>query len=70
MTRKKKSEPKHRPEIQLAGHATAEKPAAGQLWIAPNLNRTISGAGGNRGDHTTSAARLLKLAEIALKRGA
>jgi hypothetical protein len=33
----------------------------GEFWIGP---------GGNRGDHTTSAAKLLKLADIALKKGA
>ena len=41
---------------------------AGKLWIHPELNRKISGPGGNRGEHTTSAAELLKLADIALKK--
>lgn len=42
----------------------------GELWIDRNLNRTVTGPGGNRGDHTTPAAKLLKLAEIALKKRA
>ena len=41
---------------------------SGRLWIAPNLNRTVCGAGGNRGEHTTSSAQLLKLADIALRK--
>jgi len=44
-------------------------PEAGKLWIHPELNRKISGPGGNRGEHTTSTAELLKLADIALKKG-
>jgi hypothetical protein len=49
----------------------AARPSArtdlGKLWIAPDLNRTVSGPGGNRGEHTTSSAELLKLADIALR---
>jgi hypothetical protein len=43
---------------------------AGGLWIDPKLNRTVAGAGGNRGEHTTSSAKLLHLADIALKKDA
>jgi hypothetical protein len=49
---------------------TASNTAAGEFWIDPDLNRTIAGPGGNRGDHTTPTAKLLELAEIALKKGA
>jgi hypothetical protein len=42
----------------------------GGLWIDPKLNRTVAGAGGNRGEHTTSSAKLLHLADIALKKDA
>lgn len=41
---------------------------SGKLWISPDFNRTVSGPGGNRGEHTTSSAELLKLAEIALRK--
>lgn len=46
------------------------KPETSDLWINPDLNRKIAGPGGNRGDHTTSTAKLLELADIALKKGA
>jgi hypothetical protein len=49
---------------------TASNTAAGELWINPDLNRKVAGPGGNRGDHTTPTAKLLELAEIALKKGA
>lgn len=53
-------------------HSLRERSAArtdsGKLWISPDLNRTVSGPGGNRGEHTTSSAALLKLAEIALRK--
>jgi hypothetical protein len=46
------------------------KADAGEFWIDPDLNRKIAGPGGNRGEHTTSAAKLLELADIALKKDA
>jgi hypothetical protein len=55
-----------KPEAQSA----ASVAHFGEFWIDPDLNRRVAGPGGNRGDHTTSAAKLLKLADIALKKGA
>jgi hypothetical protein len=48
-------------------HSPALKPEAGELWIDPELNRTVAGPGGNRSGHTTPSAKLLHLADIALK---
>ncbi|MFL6435968.1 MAG: hypothetical protein ACJ71Q_00180 [Terriglobales bacterium] len=48
----------------------APKTDSGEFWIDPDLNRKIAGPGGNRGEHTTSAAKLLELADIALKKDA
>jgi hypothetical protein len=61
--RKVMSEKKH-------SRSAAPKPGLGELWIDPKLNRTVAGPGGNRGEHTTSSAKLLHLADIALKKGA
>lgn len=58
------------PKSTPASHTPAFNGDAGVLWIDPNLNRKLAGPGGNRGEHTTSAADLLKLAEIALKKTA
>ena len=44
------------------------KSTAGEFWIDPDLNRKVAGPGGNRGQHTTSAAKLVELADIALKK--
>lgn len=46
------------------------KTDSGELWIEPDLNRKVAGPGGNRGDHTTSSAELLTLADLALKKNA
>jgi hypothetical protein len=50
--------------------SASTEPEASELWIDPKLNRTVAGPGGNRGEHTTSSAKLLELADIALKKGA
>ena len=72
MTRKKRTSKrvnaKHKPETPSSSQPSLV-PEGGKLWIHPELNRKISGAGGNRGEHTTPAAELLKLADIALKKG-
>ena len=69
MARKKKQATKRmKPMSDSISHEYSFKAEAGELWIDPNLNRKITGPGGNRGEHTTPAAELLKLAEIALKK--
>ena len=71
MTRKKRTSKrvnsKHKPNNQSSSQPSLE-PEAGKLWIHPELNRKISGPGGNRGEHTTPAAELLRLADIVLKK--
>jgi hypothetical protein len=69
--RKTKSIGKRKKSVeQTKTRPTPSNTSAGELWIDPDLNRTIAGPGGNRGDHTTPTAKLLELAEIALKKGA
>lgn len=72
MTRKKRTSKsvnsKYKPENQSSSQPSLA-PEGGKLWIHPELNRKISGPGGNRGGHTTSTAELLELADIALKNG-
>jgi hypothetical protein len=60
---------RQKPQERKLQPATS-KPETGALWIDPDLNRKVAGPGGNRGDHTTSTAKLLELADIALKKGA
>ena len=69
MARKKKQTKKRtKPTSPGTSHEPYFKAEAGELWIDPNLNRKIFGPGGNRGEHTTPTAELLKLAEIALRK--
>ena len=71
MTRKKRTSKRGKlPKRKEQTQQSSFKSDAGELWIHPDLNRKITGPGGNRGEHTTSAATLLELAEIALKKGA
>jgi len=49
---------------------SSPKTDPGEFWIDPDLNRKVAGPGGNRGQHTTSAAKLIELADIALKKDA
>jgi len=71
VTRKKRTSKSANAKQKAESQASSQPslaPEAGKLWIHPELNRKISGPGGNRGEHTTSTAELLKLAAIALKK--
>lgn len=69
MARKKKqAKIRMKPTSDSISHESYFRAEAGELWIDPNLNRKIFGPGGNRGEHTTPIAELLKLAEIALRK--
>ena len=71
MTRKKRTSKRANAKQKAESQTSPQSPfapEAGKLWIHPELNRKISGPGGNRGEHTTSAAELLELADIALKK--
>jgi hypothetical protein len=67
--KRKTTSTRQKPQEKKLQPATS-KPETGTLWIDPDLNRKVAGPGGNRGDHTTSTAKLLELADIALKKGA
>jgi hypothetical protein len=67
-TNKRRGKLKAKRKQQPAPLRASARTDLGRLWIAPDLNRTVSGPGGNRGEHTTSSAELLKLADIALRK--
>ncbi len=66
-TSKRSGKLKRKRQQSPSARAASARTDLGKLWISPDLNRTISGPGGNRGEHTTSSAELLKLADIALR---
>jgi hypothetical protein len=68
--KRKTTSTRQKPQEKNKMQPATSKPETSDLWINPDLNRKIAGPGGNRGDHTTSTAKLLELADIALKKGA
>lgn len=66
-TSKRSGKLKRNKQQPPSASAASARTDLGRLWISPDLNRTVSGPGGNRGEHTTSSAELLRLADIALR---
>ena len=65
---KKRASARSLPNSESKAQTKRANDRTGELWILPELNRHIHGKRGNRGEHTTPTAELLKLADIALRK--
>jgi hypothetical protein len=70
MSQKRKTTKARQNQQDKSKPQRSSKTDPGEFWIDPDLNRKVAGPGGNRGQHTTSAAKLIELADIALKKDA